>query len=372
MDKHVAGILTANADCLTRARQAASQIASEGAHIEAGRELTDSVVQILHDARLFRLLLPHALGGDQLDPVSLTCVIEEIATADASTAWCLGQGSGCAMAAAFLTPDAAQRLFGPANAVLAWGAGIQGKAVAVEGGYRVSGKWAFASGSRHATLLGGHSYIVEADGQPRLRPDGRQQDLTALIPRAQATMVDVWHVMGLQGTGSDSYEVSDLFVAEDDMIDREERDALHVDAALYKIPTSLVYAGAFGGVMLGIARGMLRDLTALAQTKTPRGGTSSLRDNPVFQTDLAKLEARLRATRTYHLHTLAEVWQGVSNTHTISLAQRLDIRLAASSNHASPSSGSTAFIWAATVPAARNRFLGSMLRSSRALTVDRL
>ena len=329
MDKQDSGILAANADCMARARQAAAKISGEGARIEAGRELPADIVQILHDARLFRLMLPRALGGDELDPMSLACVTEEIAAADASTAWCLGQGSGCAMAAAFLKPDAAQRLFGPSNAVLAWGAGIQGTAIAVEGGYRISGKWRFASGSRHATLLGGHSYIVEADGTPRLGEDGQQQNATALIPRDKATIDDVWHVMGLRGTGSDSYEVKDLFVSDNDMIKRSDRTTLKNAGPVYKIPTSLVYAGAFGGVMLGIARGMVRDLTALAANKTPRGKTSALRDDPVFQRDLARLEARLRAARSYHMLTLAEVWQHVSTHHEISLQHRLDIRLAA-------------------------------------------
>jgi alkylation response protein AidB-like acyl-CoA dehydrogenase len=233
------------------------------------------------------------------------------------------------MAAAFLKPEAAQRLFGPSNAVLAWGAGIQGTAVAVDGGYRVSGKWRFASGSRHATLLGGHSHVVESDGSPRLGEDGQQQNATALIPREKATIDDVWYVMGLRGTGSDSYEIKDLFVPEDDMIQRYDRTTLQNAGPVYKIPTSLVYAGAFGGVMLGIARGMVRDLTALAANKTPRGRTSSLRDDPLFQKDLARLVARLRAARAYHMHTLADVWQYVSTHKEILLRHRMDIRLAA-------------------------------------------
>ena len=111
------------------ARAACSRLLGAAAgRIEAGRALPADVVAALHEARMFRLLLPRSLGGDELHLKELTQVTETIASADASTAWCMGQGAGCAMSAAYLKPEVARRLFGPADAVLAWGAGIQGKA----------------------------------------------------------------------------------------------------------------------------------------------------------------------------------------------------------------------------------------------------
>ena len=216
----------------------------------------------------------------------------------------------------------------PAGAVLAWGAGMQGKATAVPGGYRVTGTWTFASGSRHATLLGGHSFIFEADGKSRLRADGRPLDRTLLFPRAKATVHDIWHTVGLKGTGSDTFEVKDLFVPEDETIDREEPSELREQGTLYKFSASLAYGAAFGGLMLGIARGMLDDLRDLALTKTQRGASVSLRDSPVFHTDYAKLEAKWRGARMYHLTTLREVWAEVERTGAITLAQRADCKLA--------------------------------------------
>jgi alkylation response protein AidB-like acyl-CoA dehydrogenase len=298
--------------------------------IEAARELPPDILKALHDARLFRLLLPQAIGGDELDPAGLAQVTEIIAAADASTAWCIGQAAGCAMTAAFLAPDVARRIFGPSDAVLAWGAGAQGKATVVDGGYRITGTWAFASGLHNATWLGAHCKVFEADGRPRLRADGRPAERTALLQREQARVHDVWSVMGLQGTGSDSYEVADFFVPDEVTLDREDLDARRQGGAVYRFPGSLVYAGAFGGVMLGIARGTLSDLVALAASKTPRGAASSLRDAPVFQTELARLEARFRAARAYHLQTLTDVWTAVRDGGDhLTLQQRIDIRLAA-------------------------------------------
>ena len=123
-------------DAIARARGMVELLRASADRIEAARALPADIVAALHEARLFRLLLPRSLGGDELHLKTLAQVIEVIAGADASTAWCMGQGAGCAMAAASLKPEVARRLFGPADAVLAWGAGIQGKAT--RGGRRLS------------------------------------------------------------------------------------------------------------------------------------------------------------------------------------------------------------------------------------------
>jgi alkylation response protein AidB-like acyl-CoA dehydrogenase len=319
-------------DCLARAVSVTQTLRAAAERIEAARELPADVVEALHTARLFRLLLPRSLDGDELDPLHLAQVTEVIAAVDASTAWCLGQAAGCAMSAAFLEPRVAHRIFGPRDAVLAWGAGAQGKAIAVEGGYRVTGGWMFASGLHNATWLGAHCKVFEPDGRPRLRADGRQLERTALLSREKAKVHDVWRVMGLRGTGSDSYEVSDLFVPEEETLDREGDADLRETGTVYKFPGSLVYAGAFGGVMLGIAHGTLRELAALANTKTPRGASSSMLESPVFQAQLGQLEARLRAARAYHHSTLARVWGEVEHLPGLTLDHRIDIRLA--STHA--------------------------------------
>ena len=314
---------------LERARRVAVKLRAGTRRIEEQRELPPDLLEAMHEARLFRLLLPKSLGGDEIDLPTFVQVTETIAAADASAAWCLGQGSGCSMTASFLKPDIAQRLFGPRNAVLAWGAGVQGTAIAVDGGYRVSGQWSFASGSRHATMLGAHCKIVEADGQARMNAAGKQADCTALFSRAKAKVRDVWDVMGLRGTGSDTYEVADLFVAADETLDRESLDKVVVKSALYRLPTTIIYAGGFGGVMLGVVRGTLGDLRTLALAKTQRGASSSMRESQVFQSDLAKMEARYRAARALLHMTVSEVWNDVNAGKALTLDHRINVRLAA-------------------------------------------
>lgn len=316
-------------DAVARARGLATLVSAAAGRIEAAREVPDDVMAALHRARLFRLALPRSIGGEEASLATLAEVAEVIAAADASTAWCIGQATGCAHAAAWLSPEAAREVFGPADAVLAWGAGAVGRAIAVPGGYKVTGSWPFASGSRKATWLGGHCRVVEADGRPRLRPDGRPSERTAFFPRAAARIDDVWQVMGLRGTGSDTYAVDGLVVADAFTIDRESAEERREPGPLYRFSGSLVYAACFGGVMLGIARSMLDDLKALALTKTPRGAVSSLKESAIFHTDLARLEARLGAARAYHLATYAGAWAAVAGGAPVTLDLRIGTRLAA-------------------------------------------
>jgi alkylation response protein AidB-like acyl-CoA dehydrogenase len=318
-----------DSDVVARARSVGDLLKEAAPRIEDGGRLPSDVVAALHEARMFRLLLPKSLGGDELDLRTHAEVLETIASFDASTAWCMSQGAGCAMSAAFLEPATAQRLFGPHDAALAWGAGIQGRAVIVDGGYRVTGKWAFASGSGHATLLGGHSYLENVDGTPVLKPDGKRRDRTMLFARDKATFHDVWNVMGLRGTASDTFEVCDLFVPTDETIDRDDYSECREPGKLYRCSTSLAYGVGFSALQVGIAQAMLNELHDLAMTKTPRGASSSLRDSPVFQNQLARLEARCRSARAYLHAAAAEADRVAANSKDwIALEHRVNLKLA--------------------------------------------
>ena len=201
-------------DYLERAREIAPMLAAAADEIEERRELPGRIVEALIERGFFRMLLPRSLGGAELDPLTYVQVLEEIAKSDPSTAWSLGQNSGCSMTAPYLDPGVAREIFGPPRGILAWVPELPGagRGVAVDGGIRVTGRWGFATGSRHATWLGAHVPIFEPDGTPRLNPNGRPFVRTVLFPKTSAEIIDNWQVIGLRGTGSDSYRVDDLFV----------------------------------------------------------------------------------------------------------------------------------------------------------------
>ena len=314
---------------VARARALAPQIEACADQIEQERRLAPPVLDALFAAGMFRLLLPRSLDGSEVDPATFAAVIEEIAKADASTAWCMCQASGCSMSAAYLPPDVAMEVFGrDPRAVLAWGPGPGARAVAVEGGYRVTGTWSFASGCRHATWLGGHCPISEADGSPRRNGDGKRVERTMLFPAASARIEDVWHVSGLKGTGSDAFTVADLFVPHDYSISRDDPAERRQPGPLYCFPTGSLYASGFAGVALGIARRMLDGLVGLAKEKTPRGFKRTLSDNAVIQSQVGYAEAQLQSARLFLLSSLEGIWRAVGRSGVLTLDQRVRIRLA--------------------------------------------
>src|SRR3981081_2148116 len=152
---------------IERARALGPLIAREAGEIERTRRLTEPVVSALIENGLYRVLLPQSIGGAEAPPDIFMQMLEEVAKADASTAWCLGQCSVCSMTAAYLDADVAPEIFGAPDGILAWGA-IANEVHVVPGGYRITARWDFASGCRQASWLGAHVQVVEADGTRRL------------------------------------------------------------------------------------------------------------------------------------------------------------------------------------------------------------
>ncbi|MEM9683178.1 MAG: acyl-CoA dehydrogenase family protein [Pseudomonadota bacterium] len=316
-------------DYLKRVRKLASTISGASDRVEQDRRLPPDLLEALHGEGLFRLLLPKEYGGGEVDPSTFHQTISEIAQHDASTAWCICQGNGCAMAAAYADPAAAQEIWGndPAG-VLAWGPPGGSATAADEGAsYRVNGSWSFASGMRHATWLGGHSTVTNPDGTPKKGPDGAPLIRTMLFPASQADVTDIWNVMGLKGTASDAFAVNDLAVPREFAVGRDLPEERRSEGLLYQFPATAMYSIGFSGTAIGIARSLLDAFKALAGDKTPRRMKSVLRNNGMIQMEVGLAEARLGAARAYILNELDDIWGAVQATGQLTVAQRMRIRL---------------------------------------------
>jgi alkylation response protein AidB-like acyl-CoA dehydrogenase len=313
------------------AEDLAPRIQAAADSIEDERGLPADLVDALYDAGLFTLLLPRALGGHQVDLLTFVRCVEAIARADASAGWCIGQANGLAAYMAHLDPRAAADVFGGRRTILANGPGEgnqPGRAVEDRGGYRVTGRWMFASGIRHATWLLAICALTSPDGTPRTDPDGSPSLRLLLLPKSAATLHDVWQVSGLRGTGSWSFSVTDLHVP----AARAVWIAPHARVAtgtLYRFTNNGVFGPAFGSVALGIAHTCLQDLIDFAGGKVPRGMERSIRENAVVQSTVAQAQARLLAARGFLRDTLAEVWAAVAETGELHVEQQVRVRLAA-------------------------------------------
>ena len=317
------------ADLLARVAALAPLIAGSADEIERSRRLPHPLVAAMKQAELFRMLLPRAYGGGEIDPLSFVHIIEAIARLDASTAWVLCQTSVAAMIAARLSPDAASAMFGDPDAILSWGPSSDARALVVPGGYRVSGTFSFASGCWYATWLGGDCAIVERDGSIRRQASGRPETRRVLFPAAGVQMRDIWNVIGLKGTGSDGYIVKDLFVPEEFTVARLDDPAeRRIMSSLYALTPYNMFAAGFAGLAVGLARSLVEAFIALAKEKTPRGFKTTLRDDGATQMELGHAEARLRAARMYLFGTIADGWDEARRNNMLTLDTRMAIRLA--------------------------------------------
>jgi indole-3-acetate monooxygenase len=254
------------ADLVAAARRLGSLIRDRRDESERDRRLPAIVLSAMHEARLFRMYVPVEYGGLETDPITSMQVVEAIAEADAATAWNLMIGATYGIWAAFLPEAGAREIYGTNDAVVAGALRASGIAHAIAGGYRVSGRWAFASGIDHCAWWNGGCVVYE-DGAPRPTDTGVPQTVLVFFPATDGERIDTWDTGGLRGTGSHDYAVRDLFVPAERAFafDASPR----VPGLLYRLPCQALLDNAMAAIPLGIARTAIDTLIELAATKRP-------------------------------------------------------------------------------------------------------
>ena len=311
-----------------RAKSLQPLIDQHGPEIDRRREVTPEVVEALVANDMLRLLLPRSLGGQEIDLIEFCRVNETVAWADASVGWFVNQSNvSSATSAASMPREAALAMFNGPREGLAWGAKHgNSRAIRVEGGYRLTGTWSFASGGRHTRLLGAHSNVQNPDGTPHMRY-GRQDDRSFIFLRAEAKITDDWYVLGLRGTGSDTYTVEDLFIPDAHAPARDVPEERREKGPLYVIGSTLLYASGFCSVTLGVARRLLETYIELARGRQSRAATTIMARNNSIQREVASMEAKLSAARAFLHEAAADVYKAAANG-TLDVDKRMRLRLA--------------------------------------------
>jgi len=314
-------------DPVARARALGAALEAASDEIEATQRWPQELLEQLHAAKLMRLFLPKSCGGEQLDPCTYFRAVQEVASHEGSVGWNMFVANSAALLMAWLPLESARRIYADnPHALIAWGAVNGQGAKAVDGGYIVNGRWDFASGSRQSTWMGAHGPVTEADGSVRLNERGAPKIMSWLFPTEQANRLDNWNPMGLRGTASESYTVTDVFVPEEFTSTREYPELRREPGPLYAIPQQGLYTVGVAGVATGIARAMLEAFRALATQKVPRGRPRMATD-PLVQADYTKAVAKLGAAEAYVLATMADVYAGAGDTGAIAFEERARVRL---------------------------------------------
>lgn len=303
-------------------------LSSSSEQIEQGRRLTPEVVAALKGSGLFRLCVPKKFSGLEANPAHMVEAVAEVARADASAGWCVGIGATSGLLAAYLADEDAQEVYGADPESVSGGVfAPRGQAVAEANGWRMRGRWPFASGMAHCSWLMGGCVVFE-DGKPALLPGGMPDSRLLIFPSAEATMHDTWSVSGLCGTGSHDMEVDGLLVPRSRAISLMT-DKPRVDTPLYKFPVFGCLAIGIAAVSLGIARRAIDELVELAGGKTPTGSRKRLADRAMVQVQIAEAEANQRSARAFLLDAVGSAFEQATRDGEIGMKERALVRLAA-------------------------------------------
>ena len=301
---------TDSSTVLARAQGLADLIGAEAARSEAAATLSPVVVDAFHETRLFGLMVPKELGGEEADLPTVLSVYEEVCRADGSAGWSLlANATTSAFAGAYTGPTAVAAMFGgPRVPVAAGQFSPRGTAVRADdpagGGFVISGRYSFGSGSAHSQWIGGGALELR-DGEFVAAPSGLPVIRAYFVPRDHVEFLDNWDVMGLAGTGSYDYEVPEQMVHEDftfDLIAAEPRRG----GPVYRLGVLGLTAAGHAAFALGVGRRGMEELTRIVQTKH-RLGAQPLRDQQLFRHDYAMHDAALLAARAFVYESFATV-----------------------------------------------------------------
>jgi alkylation response protein AidB-like acyl-CoA dehydrogenase len=271
---------------------------------ERERQLPQPVYEALRAERLFRLLLPARFAGEAASLDTALAVIEEVSRQDGAAGWNLMIGMTGALFAETLPERGAQEVFGPdPDRPLVGTFAPTGKAVPTDGGHRLSGRWAFASGCQHATWLVAGGIVVDDAPDSGSRPPERRM---FVLPAEDCEILDTWTTSGLRGTGSHDFQVADAFVPNHRsfVVVREgESRPGQVSMRSFLAQASAMLAA----VALGIARDAIDSFRELASAKTPTGGTTTLGTQHTTHEKVGLAEALVQSTRAFVAATLGEV-----------------------------------------------------------------
>ena len=292
-----------------------ARIADAGDAIERERQIPQDVIDAMVDMGLFRLLVPRSVGGIEIDYLDYLAIVQAIATADGSTAWCFNQNNILGTMASLMPEALAQEIWSDSRSILCNGPPQHSAFTEVDGGYSVSGRWNFSSGSRHATWAVGLERIADPTA------------MSVIIPKGEFTFIDTWQVNGLKGTGSFSFEAKDVFVPDSRVF--VEAKTPREDGPLYLIPRSLFFGSGFGCVALGVARSALDAAIEIATRKKPQEQTL-LRDQPAIQRIIGQAEATWGAANAFLQEKAVKLWRKALADHELPLEHRMELRLASS------------------------------------------
>lgn len=292
---------------LAAAREVAPMLSERAPVSERLGTLPPDLVETARSAGLFRLAVPRALGGLELEPMTIVETLEELSRADGSAGWTIMIGNGTAFLA-WLDPDVARNLIGGRPDPITAGVFAPMGRLTPNGGngFRLDGRWSFASGCLHGDLFFGGAFVLDGPG-PRMLPERGPDWRLAFYPATDGAVIENWDVVGLSGTGSHDIAATGLAVPEEHTAAVFFEPARH-DGPLWRFPFFTLAGTFLVSVPLGIARRALDELAAFAPTKIRPPGPGSIAEDGDVQLAITRAEGALQSARAFVFDALGAMW----------------------------------------------------------------
>lgn len=308
----------------TAARALIPALVARADEIETARQLPDDLARELASQGFYRMWVQRTLGGLEFPLVPTLEVLESLAEGDPSVAWCIAIGITSSLSLTAIPEAAAKEVFAERETIFAGVYAPTGRADKTESGFRVNGQWAFGSGTRNADwVLGGCRFFD--DGQPICDERGVPRTNMVLVRQREIETLDNWDVLGLRGTGSSDYRMTDVSVSEDFV--PAWLASTRPSGSLYRIPNLTLLAVGFGAIALGLGRAVLDEFSQLAATKISAMAVDPVAKRGDVQSGLARAEVKLRSARS-HYYEMAEAIHAAAESGKVTLDHRADLRLA--------------------------------------------
>ena len=306
-------------DVQERVRALRPLIESCRAEAEELKRLPDAVAAAFLEHDLYRVVVPTDLGGAGLGPLEYFDLCQELASYDGSVGWNFALASTCSPLVGMLPMERLKQFYADPDCAIAGTVGPSGNAVRVDGGWKLTGKWSWMSGVHQSkwVILGA---FVHEDGKQLMNPDGSPEVRQFLVPKDHASMLDVWDVGGMRGTGSTDYACTDAFTTEEMWVRAFSGQSNHPDP-IFRVPFTYFGLG-LCAVALGMARPAVDGLRTLAASKASAVSRRSLRDQAQAQYAVAKSETLLRSSRLYVRECFGEIWEALKSGQPVTLQMR--------------------------------------------------
>ena len=321
-----AAYIPTHEELVARAHAMGPELRARASAANEVRQLPEENIAAFHEAGFFRILQPKIWGGFEHDPQVFFDVQMAVAQYCPSTAWVLGVVGVHQWQLALFNEKAQNEVWGASNEVLISSSYMPvGKVERVEGGYMLSGRWGFSSGSKYCDWAFLGAFVPGLDGKP---PDMR----TFLVPKGDYRIEDTWKVMGLRATGSNDVVIDGCFVPEyrthrfsDGFTLRSPGHALN-DGPLFKMPFGQLFVRSVSTTAIGILEGAINAFKEVAAQRISRASGQKTAQDPNAQMALARARSTLAELKFILQRNIGDLTDAAKTGREVSLETRVAYR----------------------------------------------